>query len=233
MKFNPVILVALFSIGMMMSENSNSSNLNNAECLEPGAPLKSKTEILFNGKDFSNWKLVTKDTNFVFEDVWQISNEGDLICTGKGVSYIHTKKEDYRNYILTLDWRWITPGNSGVLIHALPIADKGIWSNSVEVQLAHKSAGDLYVYGINSFKVAGEEKRNPWNGYVNYTDDSEKPVGEWNHLEVRCENKEIIVYVNGILVNHAVECGQQSGAIGLQSEKREIHFRKIELNPID
>lgn len=224
-----------------MPENSKAFDLKGEKTLETGTLVNSKTntsnkskkEKLFNGKDFSNWKLVTQDPNLVFEDVWKISNDGTLICTGSGVSYIRTVRDDYSNYVLTLDWRWLTSGNSGVLIHATTQDSTKNWPQSVEVQLAHKNAGDLYAYGIKSFRVPDMETRKIKSRYLNLTDDSEKPAGEWNHLEVRCENDEIIVYVNGVLVNHATECSDQIGAIGLQSEKREIHFRKIELKPIE
>lgn len=169
---------------------------------------------------------ISKNDSVSFDDIWKITDDGVWVCTGIGNSYLRTKKVDYKNYVLTLDWRWIKPGNSGILVHASTKTGKGNWPKSVEVQLAHKSAGDLYVYGIKSFKVPGVENRNPWSRYVNLTDDSEKPVGEWTHLEITCRNDEIIVRVNGVFVNHAIECGQQSVAICIQSEKREIHCAK-------
>jgi hypothetical protein len=66
----------------------------------------------------------------------------------------------------------------------------------------------------------------------NLTDGSEKPVGEWNTLVAECFNKEIKVWVNGVLVNHGSDCTASSGRIALQAEGSEVEFRKVELLPI-
>lgn len=70
-----------------------------------------------------------------------------------------------------------------------------------------------------------------WDGaakkHLNLTDGSERPAGEWNKMESTGKGDQIIVYVNGDLVNHATKCGVTPGAISLQSEGALIHFRNI------
>ena len=66
---------------------------------------------------------------------------------------------------------------------------------------------------------------------MNLTDDSEKPIGQWNQLQLVGEGDEVIVKVNGDLVNHATNCNVTKGAICLQSEGTAIHFRNIQLKP--
>jgi hypothetical protein len=61
------------------------------------------------------------------------------------------------------------------------------------------------------------------------TKDIEKPVGKWNKLECIVRGKEIFVYLNGTLMNHAVDVQPQKGRIQIQSEGAEIFFRRIEL----
>lgn len=61
--------------------------------------------------------------------------------------------------------------------------------------------------------------------------DVEKPVGKWNKIECVVRGKEIFVYLNGTLVNHAINVQPQKGRIQIQSEGAEIFFRRIELIP--
>ena len=37
----------------------------------------------------------------------------------------------------------------------------------------------------------------------------EKPLGEWNQMEITCQGDEITVRVNGVLVNHATQVSEQ------------------------
>jgi len=141
-------------------------------------------------------------------------------------------KEVFENYELTLEWRWAPdgkPGNSGVLVHAGKPRERSIWPKSIEVQLAHESAGDFWLIG-ETITVDGREaigRRIPNGGTA-----AEKPVGEWNELRVRCEGGRITVYVNGVLMNEGRDASATRGAICLQSEGVEVHFRNIRLAPI-
>ena len=67
---------------------------------------------------------------------------------------------------------------------------------------------------------------------LNLTDDSEKPVGEWNTMVIECLGDEIKVWVNGDLVNHGYDCTATKGQIAIQAEGSEVEFRKLQLTPI-
>ena len=64
------------------------------------------------------------------------------------------------------------------------------------------------------------------------SDDVEKPVGKWNRLECIARGNEIMVYLNGTLVNRAMNVKPQKGKIQIQSEGAEIMVRKIALTPL-
>ena len=66
----------------------------------------------------------------------------------------------------------------------------------------------------------------------NLTDNSEKPVGEWNTMIVECLGNAVKVWVNDDMVNHGTSCTASKGNIALQSEGAEVEFRKVELTPI-
>jgi hypothetical protein len=51
-------------------------------------------------------------------------------------------------------------------------------------------------------------------------------------MEITCRGDEVIVKVNGELVNHATKVSQTRGAIALQSEGTPIEFREIKLQKL-
>lgn len=188
---------------------------------------------LFNGKDLSGWTFVLADPQAKMEDVWSVS-DGVLRCKGKPAGYLRTKRDDFHDYLLTLDWRWpdpAHPGNNGVLVHASTPGVLGIWPKSIEVQLLNQNAGDFWIIGTE-LDVENEAARREGRRHKNLTDDSEKPLGEWNHFEILCKGNEITVKVNGTLVNHATNCSVTEGAICLQSEGAPIEYRNIRLTPL-
>jgi 3-keto-disaccharide hydrolase len=208
----------------------------------PGQPQEVVKQriALFNGKDLTGWThylwdsaAKQQDTTTPMSAVWSVEN-GILICQGKPTGYIRTAQE-YENYKLSLEWRWpegTAKGNNGVLVHTSTPNALGQWPRSIEVQLALGDAGDFWVIGT-SLEVPDLEARRRGRRHLNLTDDSEKPAGQWNKMEVTCKGDEIVVHVNGVLVNHATKCDVTRGAISLQSEGALIHFRDVYLTPLN
>ena len=52
-------------------------------------------------------------------------------------------------------------------------------------------------------------------------------------MKITCRGDEVLVEVNGKLVNHATKVSQAKGAIALQSEGTPIEYRQIKLKPLD
>ncbi|QDV37312.1 3-keto-disaccharide hydrolase [Tautonia plasticadhaerens] len=187
---------------------------------------------LFNGEDLSGWTAVLAGEDARAEDVWTV-RDGVLSCSGKPNGYIRTE-ESYKDYTLTLEWRFpegSDGGNSGVLVHTSEPGAIGIWPKSIEVQLFSGNAGDFWVIGTD-LDVENEEQRKMGRRHLNLTDDSERPIGEWNEMEIVCEGDAIRVSVNGDLVNQATNCTVTEGAISLQSEGVPIEFREVVLTPM-
>jgi hypothetical protein len=193
---------------------------------------EAETIALFNGQDLGGWTFHLADPSAKMEDVWSVA-DGLLTCTGKPAGYLITKKDDFHDYRLTLDWRWHTGkgGNNGVLVHCSTPGALGVWCKSIEVQLASGNAGDFWVIGTE-LDVPNEAERKKGRRHLNLTDDSEKPVGEWNTMEVVCRGHEITVQVNGVLVNQATNVSESRGAIALQSEGTPIQYRNVRLTPL-
>jgi hypothetical protein len=61
---------------------------------------------------------------------------------------------------------------------------------------------------------------------------TEKPVGEWNTMEVICKTNTIEVFVNGTLQNKATGISDTKGHICLQSEGKDVEFRNVFLTKL-
>ncbi len=171
--------------------------------------------------------------------------DGVLVSLGKPGGHLITE-EQFSNYELVVEYRFSkAPGNCGVLVHAsTPRRLYQMFPQSIEVQMMHENAGDFWVIGEN-IEVPEMEKRRPrkdesqkFGGgpkdarrIIKLTD-AEKPLGEWNTMKIVCKGDEIIVHVNGTLVNHGLKSTATSGKIALQAEGSEVEFRKVELTPL-
>jgi len=196
-----------------------------------GTLLAGEPVQLFNGKDFTGWTFDISREGVKPERIWSVE-DGILVCKGKPAGVIRTEK-DYGNYELVVEWRWPEgkkPGNSGCLIHCSEPRSWGPWPKSLEAQIQSGDAGDFWMLGEKIQRPGQKPKGRRW---PNMTDGSEKPVGEWNTMKIRAEGDKVTVWVNGEKVNEGVGCTATKGAISLQSEGAEIHFRKVELTPLD
>ena len=202
---------------------------------------------LFNGKDLSGWHVDVPDADDNAEIKPSfIVRDGKLVSLGKPLGHLITD-EVHANYRLELEYRFANkPGNCGVLVHASrPRALYGMFPASIEVQMNSGHAGDFWCIDEN-IEVPDMEKRRPkgknqkWGGkkgdarrILNLTDDSEKPVGEWNTMKIECLDDEIKVWVNGELVNHGKDCTVSKGQIALQAEGVEVEFKGLLLTPLE
>jgi len=190
-------------------------------------------QALFNGKDLAGWTFDSIDPKIEAKSVWSVA-DGILICKGRPPGLMRTEKE-FSNYELTVEWRWAPDGksgNSGVLIHASKPKELFVWPKSIEVQLAADNAGDFWTIG-ETLTVAGGEPQGNGRRWVKKAGSTEKPPGEWNTMRIRCEGAKLTTWVNGTLMNEATGLSATKGAICLQSEDKEVHFRKVELKPIE
>lgn len=197
-----------------------------ASLLAAGEPV-----ALFNGKNLDGWTFDIIDPEVKPEQIWSVEN-GILVCKGRPPGVIRTEKK-FENYEIVVEWRWPAdgkPGNSGLLVHCSKPRERFIWPKSLEVQLAHENAGDFWMIGekVTVPNATPQDRR-----WVKRQNSVEKPVGEWNTMRVRCEGDRIKVWVNGVLMNEGTGISATKGAICLQSEGSEVHFRKVELTPID
>ena len=208
----------------------------------PRCASERQPQSLFNGTDLSGWHVdvPAMDTSARVRNPFIVRN-GMLVSLGEPRGHIITDSS-YRDYRLEVEYRFPgTPGNSGVLVHAsTPRALYGMFPRSIEVQMESGNAGDFWCI-LEDIRVPDMERRRgppaQWGTtegkarrILNLTDNSEKPVGEWNTMVIEAVGRAIRVWVNGDLVNDGSDATADHGQIALQSEGSEVEFRKLTLD---
>ena len=202
------------------------------------------SDDLFNEKDLSGWHVdVPKMDNDPNLESPFIIRDDVLVSLGTPRGHLITDAV-YQDYRLEVEYRFPgKPGNCGVLVHAsTPRALYKMFPKSIEVQMNHQHAGDFWCIVEDITGPDMEKRRGPKEEWgivedkkrriLNLTDDSEKPLGEWNTMVIECLGNAVKVWVNGDLVNHGNDCTADKGQIALQAEGAEVEFRELELTPI-
>lgn len=156
---------------------------------------------LFNGKDINNW--VKYGT-----ELWYVQ-DGLLVCESgpnKQYGYLGTR-EYYDNFDLTVEFKQVADGNSGVFIRS--IVDKNAKVEGWQVEVAPKGndTGGIYEsYGRGWLKQIPDEKENILQ------------QGEWNKMRILLKGNNIQTWLNGQpmvnLTDDKIGAGQ--GRIALQ-----------------
>jgi hypothetical protein len=179
-------------------------------------------EPLFDGQTLSGWSFVGIGPENVRVE------EGIIKCDGQPNGYIY-RDEVYRNFVLKLQFRFARPptlpagqddqfwGNSGYFVYVQE--PHQVWPEALEVQGAYRDTGDIF--GL------------PWLTSGNDAPDAtalsaaRRAVGEWNELRITSQDGALEVNLNGHVVNRSTPGSLSEGAIALQSEGAEIHWRDV------
>jgi hypothetical protein len=128
-------------------------------------------------------------------------------------------------------------GGTGDII----VVGDGSKSFSVTCPVAPEKQGDSYIFKPEGNPVTINEGRINWFGRdpewkdikgFRGAKDAERPVGKWNKIECIVKGGDIMIYLNGTLMNHAVDSQPRKGRIQIQSEGAEIFFRCVEISII-
>ena len=186
---------------------------------------KSSKTMLFNGKDLKGWVFHLKDSSVDPATVFTVNN-GGINIKGEPFGYMRTKKS-FSDYILHVEWRYPSElTNSGVFVHAQP--PDTIWLRCIENQLKAGSAGDYVLMNGASMKEKPDKKII----VPKMASSNEKPLGEWNYMDITCSGNTIETKVNGLLQNKGTGLNVTEGSICLQSEGKAIEFRNVYLTKL-
>lgn len=194
---------------------------------------------LFNGKDLNGW-LTGPDNAWVVQDgVLTLQRQMD----GKehNLDYLWTK-EQYKNFILELEFKVTDRTNSGIFIRTPDLKDPVY--TGMEIQVANSYGRS----GVNNKGTAGAiydclapaEDKNVI-----------RPPGQWNQCQVTCQDNLITVELNGETIiemdvdkwttghqnwnekrnkfPRAIKDFARTGHIGLQDHGRPVWYRNIRI----
>ena len=173
---------------------------------------------LFNGDDLDGW------TTYGTEK-WYVEN-GDLVCENgpdNEYGYLSTN-EYYDNFILTLEFKQESNGNSGVFFRST-VEGVIIDGWQVEISPPGMNTGGIYEsYGREWLITPDPKKEN-----LNY--------GDWNSMKIMVNGDNVKTWLNGIemiTLNDEI-IGHGEGSIALQihaGDDVKVRWRNINLEKL-
>ncbi len=180
---------------------------------------------LYNGKDLTGWHVQNGTMA-----VWKV--EGNLIvCEGAGGGWLTTDRE-YGDFELRVEWKIPKGGNSGIGLRYPGQGDPA--HEGMEIQILDDPAPE--------YKNLDPAQ---YTGGIYYqaapTAHPEKPAGEWNKYEIRCQGSRVKIKLNGVQIqdvdldqftqgrggHKALAVRPRRGYVGLQSHTDRVEFRNL------
>ena len=179
-----------------------------------------KSKLLFNGKDLDGWKIYGTEKWYV--------QDGELVCESgpnKEYGYLATN-QNYKNFILELDFFQESDGNSGVFFRS-SIEGTKISGWQVEVAPPGLHSGGIY-----------ESYGRGWLIKPNKKYDDIVKMMSWNKMKIKVLNENITTWINGkkmIQISDS-KIGRANGSIALQIHDGggiKVRWKNIRVKEID
>ena len=178
-----------------------------------------QSSSLFNGKNLDGWIIYGTEKWYV--------EEGLLICESgddKEYGYLGTVK-NYKDFILTLEFKQNSNGNSGVFVRSTVDGTK-INGWQVEVAPVGEHTGGVY----ESYGRGWLIKPMPDKEYI-------LKEGEWNKMKIKMQDAQLTSWLNGIQMIQIEDqkIGQGEGGIILQIHSGgdvKVSWRNIEVKEL-
>ena len=192
-----VLLTFTFTIGGFSQQNTESVSL-------------------FNGVDLSGWTIHGTEKWYV--------EDGDLVCeNGSDNEYGYLSTDEYYDdFILTLEYKQESNGNSGVFFRSTL---DGIIINGWQVEISppgHDTGGIYESYGRG------------WLIKPDPIKDKSLKYGDWNSMKIMVKGDNVKTWLNGVEMIHINDqnIGEGKGSIALQihaGDDVKVRWRNIKL----
>ena len=174
---------------------------------------------LFNGVDLSGWTIHGTEK-------WYVEN-GDLVCeNGSDNEYGYLSTDEYYDdFILTLEYKQESNGNSGVFFRSTL---DGIIINGWQVEISppgHDTGGIYESYGRG------------WLIKPDPIKDKSLKYGDWNSMKIMVKGDNVKTWLNGVEMIHINDqkIGEGKGSIALQihaGDDVKVRWRNIKLEKL-
>lgn len=189
---------------------------------------------LYNGKDLSGWKLVGGKCEFLPE-----KDHIRGVCVKKEPStYLTTIKNDYKDFIFTVEMKWEVVGNSGVMFRAQEYEQKsGISLRGPQAEMEGFTRTDNRSWSGGIFGQSYGGWQYPlWLEAHREAREALKE-GEFNRITIKVVGDVVKTWLNGAPAAHWILDDERfsSGVFGLQvhkGNKGTILFRNIKVKEL-
>ena len=195
-----VLLTFTFTIGGFSQQNTESVSL-------------------FNGVDLSGWTIHGTEKWYV--------EDGDLVCeNGSDNEYGYLSTDEYYdNFVLTLEYKQESNGNSGVFFRSTL---DGIIINGWQVEISppgHDTGGIYESYGRG------------WLIKPDPIKDKSLKYGDWNSMKIMVKGDNVKTWLNDVEMIHINDqkIGEGKGSIALQihaGDDVKVRWRNIKLEKL-
>ena len=195
-----VLLTFTFTIGGFSQQNTESVSL-------------------FNGVDLSGWTIHGTEKWYV--------EDGDLVCeNGSDNEYGYLSTDEYYDdFILTLEYKQESNGNSGVFFRSTL---DGIIINGWQVEISppgHDTGGIYESYGRG------------WLIKPDPIKDKSLKYGDWNSMKIMVKGDNVKTWLNDVEMIHINDqkIGEGKGSIALQihaGDDVKVRWRNIKLEKL-
>lgn len=230
-----------------------------AFALSLAAPVRAADQAkvihLLNGKDLSKFytfirnsknRKTPPDLNKDPDKVYTYK-DGVLRVSGQHMGYLATRK-NYSNYRLVAEFKWGAKTwddrgrarDAGLFFNAT--GEDVLFMKSQECQLLEGGTGDLClirgadltVKGVNGVKRFDRPGKGEWKNELGFRgpDEVEKPLGQWNTIEIINRNGRIKLSINGRVMVDGKKADPKAGKILIQSNNAELFYRRLDLYPL-
>ncbi|HEY5461876.1 MAG TPA: DUF1080 domain-containing protein [Hanamia sp.] len=237
------IAATLFSLTGFSQQASNSENTLSAKEKSEG------WKLLFDGKTTSGWHNYGKQNA---GNEWKAEDGAihlDAGITNKEGGDLVTN-ESYGNFDLKMDWKISDKGNSGIIFYVNedPAKYEETYETGMEMQILDN--GTPTRLGQPDGKIYTHRAGDLYDLLASKEED--RPLGEWNHVEIKSLNGKLDFYMNGVhtLSTHLWDENWKkmiaiskfkdmpgfgtfkNGKIALQDHGDDVWFRNIKIRKI-
>jgi len=186
------------------SAETNSSETTATDTTQTTTTMNTQTDGLTDDEKKEGWQLLFDGTSTTGWHSYGKPGVGSSWKTADGVLYLDSTKIDgkreegdlltdkeYENFHLALDWKLAAGGNSGIIFL--------IKEDSAKYKRTYETGPEMQVLDNSGHKDGKIEKHHAGDLYDLVASSTEpvKPVGEWNHAEIKLDKGKLDFYLNG------------------------------------
>ncbi|AZQ59534.1 DUF1080 domain-containing protein [Maribacter sp. MJ134] len=225
-----VVTALVFAFGSCKEKTKPTDIAEQKVELEEKKETQADWTTLFDGSSFDNWHYYGRGE---VTEPWKLE-DGAMVfyppqVRKKGEAFNIVTKQEYTDFVLSLEWRIAEAGNSGIFwgVHEDPSLSEA-YQSGPEIQVLDN---DKHPDGKNGTT----HQAGALYDMVAPSEDVTKPIGEWNHCVITVNHKTNtgIVVLNDVeIVNFPVNDPEWSAMVSQSKFNGWEHFGKYTIGKI-